>query len=348
MERLKVKGTHAEIGIAIGRHFSEEIRQGLRENKTLQDRFLRFHQSPEGRQIFSELLVLHKKLYPNYISELEGIADGADVPFEELFIINLRGEYRVFTRGKVNQGCSTVSLKTDRHTVIGHNEDGLPIYKDSSYVVEVDIQDHPSFTAFSYPGFLCGNAFGFNKEGICFCNNDVKPPNIRVGIGRHFLARSLFDARSIDDAVKRITPDNRASGFNFTIGSVKENRIVNVEVTPDQFYVKEINGIDYRANHYLDIKPLLQTVGASSETRMIRAADLIQAETAPDKSSVSRILSDQKGSNYPIFRNGQSPDDLATLATCLFDLRAGKLAIYWGHPINDKEKKIEIPIPIPM
>jgi len=344
MEHLKVNGTHAEIGISIGRHFSEEIRQGLKENKALQDRFLPFHRNPEGQHVFSELFVLHKKLYPHYVSELEGIADGANVSFEELFIINLRGEYRVFTEGKVNQGCSTVSLKTDRHTVIGHNEDGLPIYKDSSYVVEVDIPDHPSFTVFSYPGFLCGNAFGFNKEGICFCINDVSPANVRIGIGRHFLARSLFEARSIDDAVKRITPNNRASGFNFTIGSVKENRIVNVEVTPDQFKLKEINGIDYRANHYLDIKPMLQTVGASSETRMIRADDLIKAETDPDKSSVLTILSDQKDSNYPIFRNALPPDDIATLAICLFDLRASELIIYWGHPINEKEKSMEIPI----
>ena len=344
MKQLKVSGTHAEIGNSIGRHFSEQIRRSLRENKALQERFLPFHRSPGGQQVFSELFVLHKKLYPHYVSELEGIADGADVSFEELFLINLRGEYRVFTHGKVPMGCSTVSLNTDRHTAIGHNEDGLPIYRESSYVVAVDIQDHPSFTAFSYPGFLCGNAFGFNKAGICFCNNDVRPPNVRIGIGRHFLSRSLFEARSIDDAVHRITPDNRASGFNFTIGSVKENRIVNVEVTPDQFKVKEINGIDYRANHYLDIKPLIQTIGASSETRVKRAADLIQAQTEWDTSSLLTILSDQKDSAYPIFRKANPPDDIATLATCLFDLDAQMLTIYLGHPLKEKEKRMEIPM----
>ncbi len=89
---------------------------------------------------------------------------------------------------------------------------------------------------------------------------------------------------------------------------------------------------------------MLQTVGASSETRVIRADDLMQAETEPDKSSVLRILSDQKDSNYPIFRNALPPDDIATLATCLLDLRASKLVIYWDHPICEEEKRIEIPI----
>jgi len=58
------------------------------------------------------------------------------------------------------------------------------------------------------------------------------------------------------------------------------------------------------------------------------------------------ILSDQKDSNYPIFRNAHPPDDIATLATCLFDLCASKLVIYWGHPINEKEKSMEIPMQI--
>ena len=70
----------------------------------------------------------------------------------------------------------------------------------------------------------------------------------------------------------------------------------------------------------------------------------MQAETDPDKSSVLRILSDQKDSNYPIFRNALPPDDIATLAICLFDLRASKLVIYWGHPMREKKKCIEIPM----
>jgi len=89
---------------------------------------------------------------------------------------------------------------------------------------------------------------------------------------------------------------------------------------------------------------MLQTVGASSETRVIRAADLIRNETEPDKSSVLRILSDQNNSNYPIFRNAHPPDDIATLAICQFDLSASTLVIYWGHPINEKEKRMEIPM----
>ncbi len=47
-------------------------------------------------------------------------------------------------------------------------------------------------------------------------------------------------------------------------------------------------------------------------------------------------------SSYPIFRNALPPDDIATLATRVFDLRAGKLVIYLGHPINEKEKNMEI------
>ncbi len=45
-------------------------------------------------------------------------------------------------------------------------------------------------------------------------------------------------------------------------------------------------------------------------------------------------------------RNTLPPDDIATLATCLFDLSASKLVIYWDHPICEEEKRIEIPMEI--
>jgi hypothetical protein len=211
-------------------------------------------------------------------------------------------------------------------------------------VVEAHVAGKPSFTAFSYPGFLCGNAFGFNSEGICFCNNDVVPDLLSVGRGRHFMARSLFEAASIEEAVHRVTPAGRAGGFNYTIGSTKERRIVNVEVSPRRHHVAEIRGTDYRANHYLDIPSILQTVGASSRCRVQRANALIEQRHPAAVTDILRILGDRHDPDYPVFRTGRPPDDIATLATCMFDLDAGKLTIYTAHPSDDDNRPLEFPI----
>ena len=229
MKRIKVTGSHFDAGFSIGQNFSSEIQNAIAENTTLQEAFLPFHRSPEGQDLYNRLLPIHQKEYPDYISEIEGIARGAGCAFEEIFLLNMRGEYRGYVNRPINQGCSTLSLIDGAHAVFGHNEDGSLFFKDSMYVVEAHITGKPSFTAFSYPGFLCGNAFGFNSEGICFCNNDVVPETLEVGRGRHFMARALFEATTIEAAVDAVTPPGRAGGFNYTIGSVKQRRIVNVE-----------------------------------------------------------------------------------------------------------------------
>jgi hypothetical protein len=256
----------------------------------------------------------------------------------------MRGEYRGYVKKSILQGCSTLSLIDDHRAVFGHNEDGSRYYQDKMYVVEARVAGKPSFTAFSYPGFLCGNAFGFNSEGICFCNNHVEPDGITVGRGRHFMARSLFEAASIEDAVDRVTPAGRAGGFNYTIGSVKERRIVNVEVSPRRHHVAEICGTDYRANHYLDIPSIQQAVGASSRSRVQRATALIEKEKPETTTAMLRILGDRNDPDYPIFRTGRPPDDISTLATCIFDLDAGMLTIHTGHPLEDETHPLEFPI----
>jgi predicted choloylglycine hydrolase len=341
MKQIKATGSHFEVGFSIGQYFSSEIQKAIAENITLQETFLPFHRSPEGQNLYEQLLSIHRKEYPDFMAEIEGIARGAVCAFEDLFLMNMRGEYRGYVSGKNNKGCSTLSLLNDEHAIFGHNEDGSLFYKDSMYVVEAHVTGKPPFTAFSYPGFLCGNAFGFNSEGICFCNNDVTPETLKVGRGRHFMARALFEAATIEAAVEAVIPSGRAGGFNYTIGSVKQRRIVNVEVSPDRHRVVEIYGTDYRANHYLDLQPILQTFGESSRCRVERATALLDKRPPAGKTDVLALLSDGKDPDYPIFRTGLPPDDIATLATCIFDLDAGNVEIHTGHPIDENNNSLE-------
>lgn len=92
------------------------------------------------------------------------------------------------------------------------------------------------------------------------------------------------------------------------------------------------------------MQSMLQTVGASSRCRVERAEVLLEEKPPSGKTGVLTILSDRKDPDYPIFRTGLPPDDIATLATCVFDLDAGKVEIYTGHPIEDKDNRLEFSI----
>ena len=76
-----------------------------------------------------------------------------------------------------------------KQLVVGHNEDGLPVDVNTTYIVQADIKDSSGrsleqFTALCYAGMLCGNAFGFNNLGMASSVNYVFPRVIASdGIG---------------------------------------------------------------------------------------------------------------------------------------------------------------------
>ncbi|MCL7452291.1 MAG: C45 family peptidase [Anaerolineae bacterium] len=329
LPELEVGGSHFEVGQAIGQHFSAQIQRSL-ESYPLLQKILPYHRTSEGQARYRELLGLNRARYPEYLAELEGIAQGADHPFEELFLANLRGEYRGYLP-KEGCGCFDCAVVTEDAALLGHNEDGLSAFRDNLYVIHAQVEDKPAFTALSYPGFLCGNAFGFNAAGICFSCDSVHPQQIVVGIGRHLLARSLLEATSLEDAIRRVTVPGRASGFSYSIGSISERRIVHVEVAPQTHHVREVEGCYLHANHYRELD-VAQVVGASSRARIERATELVQQAPPRDAEDVLSVLGDQGHERYPIYGTDTPSDRSATLCTGLFDLDAPWLRIYTSRP----------------
>ena len=332
IEQFEASGSHREVGFAIGQRFAERIHRSLDNYRLLQDRILPYHLSPEGQARYRQFLELHQIRYPDYLVELEGIAQGAGRPYEDLFLVNLRGEYRTFLQGAEVQGCSDCTLVTEGAALIGHNEDGSPAFRGNMYVVHGNVEGKPAFTALSYPGFICGNAFGFNAEGICFSVDHVQPRHGGVGAARHFIARSLLEARSLDDAIERATVPGRASGFSYTIGSISERRIVIVEVSPKHHHVREIRSPYFHANHYRGLADVDQIISPSSRARVDRAAAMMQRHPPRNAAEILAILGDQTDEQYPIYRTATPPDQSASLCTALFDLDARQLRIYTGHP----------------
>lgn len=344
LEQFEVSGSHYEVGFAIGERFAAQIHQSLDNYHFFQEALLPYHRSPEGQATYEAFFDLNRERYPDYVAELEGLARGAERSFEELFLLNLRGDYRGYLREEESGSCSDCAVVTDKAALIGHNEDGSPAFRGNMYLVHAKIEGKPAFGALTYPGFLCGNAFGFNAEGVCFSIDNVRPRDIRVGVGRHFIARSLLDAQSLDDATQRATVPQRAAGFSYTIGSVGERRVVIVEVAPASHHVREVRGAYFHANHYLELPEVDQHIDASSQARVERAGAILEERSAQNAGDVLTILADQADEQFPIRRSATPPDASTTLCTALFDLDARELRIYTDHPIQAPAAAIRLAI----
>ena len=175
IEQLEVSGSHREVGRNIGHHFAGAIHRFFDNYIFLQEQLLPFLKSSTGQRLFQSYLKLHQTRFPQYIAELEGMADGSGRPFEDIFAVNLRGEFAGLIASQqqtINptdagvQGCTDCLVLTPETALIGHNEDGSPAGYGNMFVVHANIDERPNFSALCYPGFLPGNALGFNEFGI--------------------------------------------------------------------------------------------------------------------------------------------------------------------------------------
>jgi predicted choloylglycine hydrolase len=340
LEEFIVSGPHNEVGLAIGQRFSTQIPEALERFFSWQKRVLAYHRTRHGQVTYQKFLELNQARYQDYFAELEGMAAGAGRPFEELFLLNLAGEYGVHLRGLAS-GCSECTVRTPGLAMMGHNEDGAPGFSGKLSIIRAQIEGEPAFVALEYPGFLCGNAFGLNEEGIGFTIDLVQPRKTRMGLARQFIARSLLEARSLDDAIARVTVPGRAGGFSYTIGSMAERRIVHVEVAPEVYAVREVEGTYFHTNHYRELANVAQAIGPSSRTRVKRANELLKGALPGDAAGVLAVLGDRANDQYPIYRDATLPDSSMTYCTALFDLDARSLRIYTGHPVQDSDQVLE-------
>ncbi len=340
IEQVHVSGGHHEVGEAIGRRLGEQIHRFLDEYELLQTRLLPFHRTQEGQQLFRTFFRLHRTRYTHYMAELEGMARGAERPFEELLLVNLRGEYQGLLSQQGVGGCTDCFVLTPDVALLGHNEDGSPAAIGRVFLLHAQVADEPPFTALCYPGFLPGNAFGFNQNGVFHTADAVSPRRVRVGVGRHFIARSLLSAPSLDEAIRRVIVPGRSAGFTYNIGSVQERRLVSVEMAPQAHHVHEVAGHYAHTNHYLHLDQVEQRIGASSRARLERAQAMLQDDPPTDAAGLAKILGDQTDSDYPIYRRAQAPDRGTTLCSVVFDLDARQVHIFAGHPTQDTAQRL--------
>lgn len=351
IEQLEVGGSHREVGRGIGLRFAEAIHRLFDNYGFLQEQLLPFLKKPSGHSFFQSYLKLHRTRFPQYISELEGMAEGSGRPFEEIFAVNLRGEFAGLiaperqagdTTHAGAQGCTDCLVLNPDTALVGHNEDGSPAGYGNMFVVRVAVDGCPTFNALCYPGFLPGNAFGFNEFGILHSINHVAPRPVNNGAARHFIARSLLEASSLEEAVRRVTVPGRAAGFNYNIGSISERRIVSVEVSPECHHFHEVRGYYTHTNHYLQLNDQKQEITPSSRKRLERSLVLCRAAPPVDAGHLLALLGDRTDREFPIYRDATFPDNDATLCSALFDLDRRELRIFWDHPVNAPEKSMKL------
>ncbi len=214
---IEAHGNHRQIGQQIGEQLRQTIQNGLEDQRaqvpsdeTWQEMI---HQSA--------LYLAHSQShFPQYVEELRGIAEGAAVPFESLFLSICEEIWDTASRqGRLKprlRGCTDMvaraSATQNGLTLIAHTNDLLPESEAHLVLLNIRAEHEPEILAVSPGGVAI--SVGFNAAGISLTGNQVDSNDMRPGVPRLLLVRAILASKRLGEAMDICLHPHRASNYN--------------------------------------------------------------------------------------------------------------------------------------
>ncbi|KAL3285330.1 hypothetical protein HHI36_019439 [Cryptolaemus montrouzieri] len=358
---LYTRGTHYEVGFDVGRTFGALIQSFIKSCETLNQEYLPAYETQEGRQAYEDTLNNLKTNFPQYIKELEGIADGSKIPFHKLLLLHIDDVILAAVKKegiKQPTGCTSIAVNMKNGAILGHTEDALRDTLNHFYFVSAHIvSDKPQgrwnvkeekFTSLCYAGHLPGYTMNYNHHGLVFSINTISAKNLKPGkTPRHFLTRAMLGAENFLQ-VQQILRDSgvgAADGCSVNMTFLKQegDRLFhNVEVGPgvnsneSQLSALTISpGEDFiHTNEYqrLKLEQGNEMMLVSSKERYKTLKNYIPPSTKED---VITMLGDTSHPEQKVFRTQQN-DYVQTIAVGIFDCNEKTWSLYADNPTSNE------------
>lgn len=358
---LELAGAPREVGRGIGRFFGDFVRTGI-ERRAEWFAELRQFATGEGRPAVETMLAAASKHTPRAVAELQGWAEGAELPFADLLTLNLQAELAALMKARAtpaapmdeaHPGCSTIVQRTADGIWHLHNEDGADVYADLMFLTHVRPDAGPSYLALNYPGILTGNAPVFNSAGVVQTTNFIGTDDVRLGVGRYFLDRMALESRSLEEALEWSSHPERAYAFHHVFTSIPKRRSVAIEVTPSKRQVLEIEGRYIHTNHLVlegmeNEAQDAEYVGASSRNRWMVLSEWaasVSGQPALGRDELLAPLASHERRPYSPCRHPDGDVHGFTLATAVFAAPAGTMRLYKHQPCHGDFAEYELPAP---
>jgi len=231
---IVLSGPDREAFAALGEHARAEL-AAQDEPWPMLTRLRQYTSAPPGQRHLAAVRQATAERHGEEWAELAAFAAGAAVPFDDLALLNLRGDVG-WTEGAM--GCSDLAWRRDR-SVIAHNEDGALSDVGRCGLLTLTGNGRPPVTAFWYPGFLPANAFALTGDGLAWTIDHLPVAAPGPGAGRHFTGRGLQrTARTAGQVIAYLRDHPSAGGFSYMIGD-HSGRVVNVEAAAGRTAVTE-------------------------------------------------------------------------------------------------------------
>lgn len=215
---------HYDLGYSMGSVFKKEAKRSLENNVNGT-----WGQKVDVANVFLKMTKPH---FPQYVSELEGYARGAEIDFLDFWTLSLEDDLILN-----QQPTKCTSIITNNGLLFGHNEDNTGTNLESGVcLVKKKIGRLITFELYYYN--TLGAAVGINSYGYCHSANTLFNEVKQIGIPRNFSSRYIFDSSAPDRALVELSNLTRACGYSQNIVS-KTGEVLNAEITSKEILTSD-------------------------------------------------------------------------------------------------------------
>jgi hypothetical protein len=286
---------------------------------------------------------------PHYLEEMRGIAAGADVPFEDIVMVNARTEVIAKARAEKKKaaelepgdGCTGALILPTRSAngrlIHGQNWDWRAECAETAIVLRVRNDNGPDILTFVEAGGLARS--GLNSAGVSITANYLESDRDfrQLGVPLSLIRRKVLEQEHFALAIKAVATTPKSCSNNIMIG-MAAGFGVDYECTTDEAFPIYPGSDDLivHANHWVSEVALgkLRDTGRASTPesayRDWRVRRLLNEREQLTREDLKRALFDDFGTPYSVCRPPRpgSHDNLsATVAMVIMEPAAGLMEV---------------------
>jgi isopenicillin-N N-acyltransferase like protein len=338
---VRVAGGPRERGRAVGAALAEPMSHSL----SFYRRFLERRGVGPHRlaAILGPYETAARRTVPELLEEIEGTAEGADVPLVDLMAANCWEELEwVLDLVPTPDRCTAFAVTGPEGTILGHNEQW---YAGDAGNVAVTVQRLDGELAFASPTVVtCLPAVGMNTAGLAQGVMSLSHRDDGEGVPRVPISRLSLQARDPEDHFRRVTVPGRSGGYAYVVAQAGgATRIL--ETTSGS--VAQLLGEAGHTNHYL--APPLAEEGFSSSgsiSRLDRLRTLLGERTPQTPEDAMAILRDHHGQPQAICLHpdpAEGDEGTAVLFSMVCHLESRRMWVAVVNPCEAPYEEIDLP-----
>jgi isopenicillin-N N-acyltransferase-like protein len=330
---ITISGDPRACGLSHGRQLKERIRETF-------DFYAQkvFRASPLGMDQIRERATLVRNIVldfkPEYATEIDAIAEGAEMEAWQIYALNARTEI-------LNAETAECTAVFFRNTgVLGQNWDWVREMEDQVVLLHYDLAGGHRIATLTEPGMLA--KIGLNGHGIGVCLNILFASHKLDGLPVHILLRAILDCESMAEVRETIERAGGGKSSHFLVADYRGDSLSIEFAGSERYEVQPFDGCLIHTNHYIGngAENAGGMVPGSAE-RLTQGREWLRGIGARDLEHMKSILLDDSAGAVSINSPYHAEEllgglEVGTCATVIMDLLHRTLYLKKGPGADDR------------